>query len=264
MAKGRKPRRKAKPAPETPTRQPLRLSVAMIVRDEARCLALALASVQGVADEVIVVDTGSTDETVAIATRAGATVLHHRWTDRYPAARNVSLAACQGAWIFVLDADEQLTPEGLATLTCLKEFTVTRPIRYQVKILNTMADNGAGTVEQFAERVFPRDPGLRYTGRIQERPGYEGLADDQVGLTRLPSVTVRHDGYRPEVMATEDAELGLLEQGWRDAGPGEPARPASRDPAGSRSRPQRPYPTTKRRSPLGPCQNRTCLWRARI
>lgn len=88
----------------------VRLSLAMIVKNEQRHLAHCLESVRGLVDEWIVVDTGSTDDTVAIAESFGATVSHFEWIDDFAAARNASLARCTGDWILVLDADESIDP----------------------------------------------------------------------------------------------------------------------------------------------------------
>jgi len=86
----------------------MRLSLAMIVKNEAPRLAHCLESVRGLVDEMIVVDTGSTDGTADLARSLGATVLPHAWQDDFAEARNAALAACTGDWILVLDADEAL------------------------------------------------------------------------------------------------------------------------------------------------------------
>src|SRR6516225_959689 len=80
----------------------------MIVRDEERYLAGCLESVADLVDEIIVVDTGSTDSTPDIARRFGARVSHFQWVDDFSAARNESLRHATGEWIFWLDADERL------------------------------------------------------------------------------------------------------------------------------------------------------------
>ena len=79
------------------------LSLAMIVKNEAANLPRCLASVQGLVDEMVVVDTGSTDDTVAIAESFGARMGHFPWTDDFAAARNESLRLCTGGWVLVLD-----------------------------------------------------------------------------------------------------------------------------------------------------------------
>ena len=95
--------------------QPL-LTVAMMVKDEEGFLEDALVSAQPWADEIVVVDTGSTDRTVEIARRHGAKVSHFQWCDSFAAARNTTLERSTGRWILVLDADELLEGEDPARL----------------------------------------------------------------------------------------------------------------------------------------------------
>ncbi|MBE3574452.1 MAG: glycosyltransferase [Firmicutes bacterium] len=82
----------------------------MIVRNEEKNLARCLASVRGAVDEIIVVDTGSTDGTAQLARSLGAQVFSYEWQDDFAAARNASLAHAHGDWVLVLDADEELAP----------------------------------------------------------------------------------------------------------------------------------------------------------
>lgn len=95
------------------------LSLCMIVKNEERHLPHCLDSVRGLVDEIIVVDTGSTDGTVRLAESYGARILHHQWQDDFAAARNVGLEAAAGDWVMVLDADEELHPEDRHLLRAL-------------------------------------------------------------------------------------------------------------------------------------------------
>ena len=107
---------------------PLPLSVCLIVRDEEHNLGGALASVSAVANELVVVDTGSTDRSVAVAREHGAQVLQFAWVDDFSAARNFCIQHATQPSILTLDADERLDPD---TLTALEAFcaenTGTRP-----------------------------------------------------------------------------------------------------------------------------------------
>ena len=93
-----------------------RISLCTIARDEEQLLPACLDSVKEAVDEMIVVDTGSQDATVAVATEAGAVVVHHLWRDDPAAARNAALDAASSDWILVLDADEALAPGAAVTL----------------------------------------------------------------------------------------------------------------------------------------------------
>jgi len=89
----------------------VKISLCMIVKDEAGLLPECLSKAAGVWDELLVVDTGSTDNTVQIAEAAGARVLHRAWDSDFSAARNHGLRAATGDWILYLDADEMLSTE---------------------------------------------------------------------------------------------------------------------------------------------------------
>jgi|YNPMSStandDraft_2_1061718.scaffolds.fasta_scaffold14086_2 glycosyltransferase involved in cell wall biosynthesis len=85
-----------------------KLSLCMIVKNEEHCLQKCLDSAKPVADEIIIVDTGSSDRTIKIAKRATSKVYHFPWCDDFSQARNYSLSKASGQWILVLDADEVL------------------------------------------------------------------------------------------------------------------------------------------------------------
>ena len=111
------------------------LSLSMIVRNEEARLVECLRSVQGFADELVVVDTGSTDATVAIAEAAGARVEQIPWPGDFAPARNQALEFLKGDWVLVLDADEQLRPEAIPALKALMaqpDVLVINLLRYEV------------------------------------------------------------------------------------------------------------------------------------
>ncbi|MGH7718635.1 MAG: glycosyltransferase family 2 protein, partial [Gemmatimonadaceae bacterium] len=88
---------------------PLRLSAFLIVHDEERHLPDCLASLRGLADEIVVLDDGSTDATVDIARAAGATVSHRPFDD-YGHQKQAALELTTGEWVLSVDADERVTP----------------------------------------------------------------------------------------------------------------------------------------------------------
>ena len=91
-----------------------RISLCMIVKNEEKDLPRCLESVRGLVDEIVVLDTGSEDNTVSVAESFGAKVYHMDWPGNFSAARNESLKKAGGNWILYLDADEALDPNGCA------------------------------------------------------------------------------------------------------------------------------------------------------
>ncbi|MDR2562184.1 MAG: glycosyltransferase [Holophagales bacterium] len=86
------------------------ISLAMIVKNEEETLAQCLESVKPIVDEMVIVDTGSTDRTIEIAKGFGASVYNFQWCDDFSAARNESLKHCTGEWVLIIDADEAIDP----------------------------------------------------------------------------------------------------------------------------------------------------------
>jgi len=168
----------------------------MIVKNEARCLARCLQSVRGIADEIVVVDTGSTDGTVALALAAGAKVPHFEWVGDFAAARNFALDQTTGDWILVLDADEWAS-ENLAGE--IPVFARGRPAVGRLPIVSDFRRHGQTLASRsFVARLFPR--GARFEGRIHEQL-----------VSPLPRVNLRgelrHDGYLETQKADRNLQL---------------------------------------------------------
>ncbi|HEX4349539.1 MAG TPA: glycosyltransferase family 2 protein [Verrucomicrobiae bacterium] len=174
----------------------IKLSLAMIVKNEARCLARCLRSVQGIADEIIVADTGSTDDTVKIAKEFGAKVPHFDWINDFAAARNFALAQTTGDWILVLDADEHASE---ALTREIREFIQGPAQIGRLKIVSDFRHNGQMLRSStFVSRLFPR--GAKFEGRIHEQIA-----------SPLPRVNLRgelwHDGYLEATKSERNVSL---------------------------------------------------------
>ncbi len=91
----------------------LMLTLSMIVKNEEKYLEDCLKSVRGVADEIVIVDTGSTDHTIEIAQEYNAKLFHYTWINDFSAARNYALEKSTGDWVLYLDADERLSKSSL-------------------------------------------------------------------------------------------------------------------------------------------------------
>src|SRR5271165_5855571 len=110
------------------------LALSMIVRDAASDLPACIESVRGVADEIVIADTGSTDHTIEIARTMGARVISIPWEDDFARARNLSLAEVTADWVLSMDADERLDAAAARRLPALIANHKARA--YQVPIRN--------------------------------------------------------------------------------------------------------------------------------
>ena len=146
----------------------LTLSLVMIVKDEEEMLPGCLAAVRDAVDEMIVVDTGSSDRTVEIAESYGAKVVRSPWNGSFSDARNVSLDHATGDWVLYLDADEHLVPEDASLLRGLLGRTW-REAFYLVETNYTGVKESGSSVAHLALRLFRRRPEYRFEGRIHEQ-----------------------------------------------------------------------------------------------
>jgi tetratricopeptide (TPR) repeat protein len=182
---------------------PMRLSFCMIVKNEAENLPRCLTSVKDVANELIVLDTGSTDRTIAIAQAFGAQVQSFGWTNDFSAARNQALSYVTGEWVLVLDADEVLVAEVVPQLRQAmqgEDAIAINLIRHEI--------GAAQSPYSLVSRLFRRHPALRFS-----RP-YHAMIDDSVvellakepqwQVINLPEIAILHYGYQPGAIASRN------------------------------------------------------------
>jgi tetratricopeptide (TPR) repeat protein len=186
-----------------PSLSPMSLSLCMIVKNEATQLARCLSSAQGIVDEMIVLDTGSTDETISLAQSFGAQVHCFPWNNNFSEARNECLKYATGDWVLVLDADEMLAPEIVPQLQ--------QVIRQEQAIVVNLIRQEVGAVQSpysLVSRLFRRHPRIWFA-----RP-YHAMVDDSVAdllqqephwqIINLPDVAILHYGYEPGTIASRD------------------------------------------------------------
>lgn len=177
----------------------MKLSVCMIVKNEAAEIGAALASVQSVADEIVVVDTGSTDDTVNIVRAAGARLGHFEWCDDFSAARNAALEMASGDWVFWLDGDEQLLPEYAAVL---KKW-IQKPdlLAATVQRRDLVSADDRQTYSLMAQwRLFRNRPDLRFIGLCHPRfsSDIRVLAKAEGLYLEDAPIEIEHTGYVAE------------------------------------------------------------------
>jgi|WetSurMetagenome_2_1015567.scaffolds.fasta_scaffold00190_21 O-antigen biosynthesis protein len=161
------------------------LSLCMIVKNEEQHLARCLMSAKPVVDEMIVVDTGSTDRTKDIAGAYGARVFDFPWTNDFSEARNFSLSMAAGDWILVLDADEVISPQDYAALERIVKKSPSVPVAFTMCTRNytneisargwTANDRkylreeaGAGWFPSDKVRLFVNDKRIRFQNPVHE------------------------------------------------------------------------------------------------
>jgi tetratricopeptide (TPR) repeat protein len=162
------------------------LSLCVVARDEEASLPRALQSAAPYVDEMVVVDTGSSDGTVRVAIEHGARVVTMGWQDDFSMARNAALDAARGTFAFVVDADEWVeSGPRPASLRAMLEAWGGEAVH--VEIADHMEDGGTRRSE--AARVFRNRPGRRYAGAVHER----------IALAEAPPVSglvLGHDGFQ--------------------------------------------------------------------
>jgi tetratricopeptide (TPR) repeat protein len=174
------------------------LGLAMIMKNEAVNLSRSLAPVAPLVDEMVVVDTGSTDQSIELARALGARVLDFQWTDDFSEARNFGLAAATTDFVFWLDGDNSLSPEGLAELRRHLSPGL-KAVLWATEVVTPQGDR------LWQKRVWPNLPGLvRWEGRIHEQlthpPDWPQLAT---------GAEILHWGYAEPVSARQKGERNL-------------------------------------------------------
>jgi GT2 family glycosyltransferase/glycosyltransferase involved in cell wall biosynthesis/Tfp pilus assembly protein PilF len=183
------------------------LSVCMIVKNEQLCLANCLESIKGLANEIIIVDTGSTDDTIRIAKSFGAKIFHFEWIDDFSAARNFALEKVTQSWTFILDADEVISPVDISKIRNLlkqnKAYSfVSRNYVNSTNIEDVVCCKGeykneekdfVGWCRSGKVRLFPTTKGAKFNGQIHE------LVEDSLEELNIKiemcDIPVHHYGY---------------------------------------------------------------------
>jgi len=200
----------------------LRLSLCMIVKDEEEMLPRCLAAAAPAVDEIVVIDTGSTDRTIEIAHEFGATVIERAWTGSFSDARNVSFDAATGDWLMFLDADEVLVEEDVDRLRALRGKTW-REAFYLTEISYT-GELGDGTAATHtALRVFRARPEYRFSGSLHEQIA-ETLPLHIPERIEATDIRVEHFGYLGAVRDAKEKSRRNIELllTQRDAGQSDP------------------------------------------
>jgi tetratricopeptide (TPR) repeat protein len=171
------------------------LSACLIVRNEALVLERCLSSLSGAVDEIVVVDTGSTDATPEIAARFGARLHRFEWRADFSAARNVALDAASCDWILSIDADEYLAAGTQAEVRASIDRTGVEGLLVTVRNL-LAADDLIQSADSQIVRLFRRHDDVRFAGIIHEEVA--SAITRRGGRIVSSPVVIVHDGYSRE------------------------------------------------------------------
>lgn len=167
------------------------LSLCMIVKNECDNLLRCLASAKPYVDEIIVVDTGSEDETPDIARRHGAKILFFEWCNDFAAARNYSISQASGRWILVLDADEEL----VVRCENFREKLTSKSEILACSLIRTEVNDQERMTPLYTLRLFRNLPEFRYVNRFHEQLQYHNQPIQQDLIGHLESPRLLHYGY---------------------------------------------------------------------
>jgi glycosyltransferase involved in cell wall biosynthesis len=183
------------------------LSACLVVRDETARIGATLAALRGFVDEIVVHDTGSTDDTVASARAAGAVVVEGSWDDSFAQARNVALERATGTWVLSVDADETAVGDPDGFRGWLER--VTEPL-LALTLHNSVTGPGEGY--QFTPVRLFRRTGARWSGRVHERVVVDAVPEEVIRDLVPPNLlTLRHSGYSdPESLRRKGIRNGRL------------------------------------------------------
>lgn len=191
----------------------MRISLCMIAKNEGENIRRCLNSVAGAVDEIIVVDTGSTDDTCEIARQFGARVLSFSWNGNFSDARNASLEPATGDWILFLDADEELAPGSGETL---RRITADNSVEgYFIKVVNYIGSEGwIETCPDLIFRLFRNRREYRFRGAIHEQIADVILEkNSQARYRAAEDLVILHYGYLSRQIKEKDKiarNLGLI------------------------------------------------------
>ena len=190
----------------------LKISACYIVRNEAKNLAKSIKSLKNQVNEIVVVDTGSTDNTIVVARKLGARVYSFPWQEDFSKARNFALSKANGDWLVLLDADEYFTSKTAGNIR-----QVIRQAQQADALLIQMVNYDVDKAEIqdyfYQLRIARNQQGLHYEGKIHEELK---LSDGKsMKFFRIPPemLEIYHTGYASSVSRQKlERNLRLLQQ----------------------------------------------------
>jgi glycosyltransferase involved in cell wall biosynthesis len=191
------------------------LSLCMIVKNEEQFIGKCLDSVKHIVDEMIIVDTGSTDHTVSICQSYGAKVFEIPWTENFADARNYGLSQATGDWILWMDADEQLDQD---TAMLIRDILTEEEAHIGlIQLINYVGEGLPNLEDAYIvahHRLIRNNKGFAFKGAIHERLNVQEVVGEEAPMKVIPA-KIHHYGYLETVVRDRnksDRNLRLLEK----------------------------------------------------
>jgi tetratricopeptide (TPR) repeat protein len=184
----------------------LLLTAALIVRDEESHLPACLASIRDMVDEIVIVDTGSSDASVAIARSFGARVHFQPWNGDFAEARNAGLELATGAWILYIDADERVRPILPGAVRARLEAATEIALRVRLRPF-------AGATPYWEYRLWRSDPRIRFAGKMHEKVtrAIRSVSEAEGRMIGESELFLEHAGYDGDQLRKHARNLPLLQ-----------------------------------------------------
>lgn len=182
----------------------------MIVKNEEKNIKRCLDSIESIADEIIIVDTGSNDETLNICSNYNAKVINHKWNNDFSEARNVSLEYATKDYILFLDADEKISKENLEKLKVLLSSKKLAE-GYFFRLTNII--NGIEVGEYVVFRFFKNKRKYRFRGKVHEQIANCIQKHNKDKCIENIDIKIYHYGYDPNKVNIESKykrNMGIL------------------------------------------------------
>jgi CDP-glycerol glycerophosphotransferase (TagB/SpsB family)/glycosyltransferase involved in cell wall biosynthesis len=168
------------------------ISLCMIVKNEEKVIERCLSSVVKFIDEIVIVDTGSIDNTKEIASKYTSKIYDFKWIDDFSAARNFAASKASGEWILVLDADEYVDEDNFKEfIRTIKEDNGDHDA-YYAKIINFSGTYGESLVQNYHDRIYKNNGNIYYHRRIHEQFISKDNSTLNIGISNL---LIFHSGY---------------------------------------------------------------------
>jgi len=189
------------------------LSVCLIVKNEEDNIKPCFESIKSIADEVIIVDTGSIDSTVEVAESIGLKVFKHQWKRDFSEARNFSISKATKDWIMWVDADDRIPEYSQRQIAELKNDPLEYAYIFQVKNINPQPVATALTSTFKHTRMWPRKSNVKFSGRLHETV----LGDDLRAFSiknnlfvAETNIVIEHHGYQDMAKLKEKMKRNII------------------------------------------------------